>query len=111
MFFETFNSSLKSKIFEKNIFDEEFLKEKDDALQPIKFSFELINEIEIKSRKPKIETKPEKPISKTKIRNSFKDISNIVIIESSPEYISESTFSAKIQKEIEKIEEQNIIQA
>ena len=111
MFFETFNSSLKSKIFEKNIFDEEFLKEKDDALQPIKFSFELINEIEIKSHKPKIETKPEKHISKTKIRNSFKDISNIVIIESSSEYVSESTFSAKIQKEIEKIEEQNIIQA
>ena len=49
MLFENSNNSTKSKIFHRDIFDEEFLNEKDDALKPIEFFNEIDDEIDVGS--------------------------------------------------------------
>ena len=88
-----FESKTKSKISSKNIFNDDFLKEKDDALKPLDFLFESnIENEDIYLSSKKIEN------TKQKI-HKFK--SNIIIIESEPENSSESTFN--LEREIEKI--------
>ena len=105
MFFESPNLSAKSKISSVNIFNEKFLKDKDNALKPIEFIFESLDEIEdetLPSQK-KINEKSMNKISKSSTFNS-----NIIIIESSSEYsIESSDFNNLIEKEIEKINSLN----
>ena len=107
MLSENFHSSIKSKIFSKNIFDDEFLKEIDDALKPIEFPFESFDEINADSFIQTSEIKTRKSRTKKEMNNSNKNKSNIIIIESDSENNSKSTFSDQMKKEIEKIEKNN----
>ena len=103
MSFETTMSSLKSKISSKDIFDEEFLKEKDDALKPIEFCFELKEENEVGFLITKNVIKTIKNKSKDKMINTFNFKSNVILIESDSENTSESIINDQIQIEIKKI--------
>ena len=104
MQFEGQYSSSKSKISPINIFNEKFLKDKDNALKPIEFLFDSIdeNEDETLPSQKKINEK-----SMNKISKSFSFNSNIIIIESSSENSYESDFNDLIEKEIEKINSLN----
>ena len=104
MQFEGQYSSSKSKISPINIFNEKFLKDKDNALKPIEFLFDSIdeNEDETLPSQKKINEK-----SMNKISKSFSFNSNIIIIESSFENSYESDFNDLIEKEIEKINSLN----
>ena len=104
MFFKCTNSSKKSKISQKNIFNEKFLKDKDNALKPIDFLFESLddNEDETLPSQKKINEK-----SVNKISKSYSLNSNIKIIESSSENSIEPTFNYLLEKEIEKINSLN----
>ena len=96
--------SSKSKISPINIFNEKFLKDKDNALKPIEFLFDSIdeNEDETLPSQKKINEK-----SMNKISKSFSFNSNIIVIESSSENSYESDFNDLIEKEIEKINSLN----
>ena len=88
-----YESKTKSKISSKNIFNEDFLKEKDNALKPLDFLFECnIEENDTSLSSKKIENQMEK---------THECKSNIIIIESEPENSTETTFN--LEKEIEKI--------
>ena len=104
MFFETSNTSKKSKISQNNIFNEKFLKDKDNALKPIEFLFEFPdeNEDETLPSQKKLNEK-----SMNKISKSYSLNSNIIIIESSSENSIEPTFNNLLEKEIEKINSLN----
>ena len=104
MFFECTNPSKKSKISQKNIFNEKFLKDKDNALKPIDFLFESLddNEDETLPSQKKINEK-----SVNKISKSYSLNSNVIIIESSSENSIEPTFNNLLEKEIEKINSLN----
>ena len=97
-------SKLIQKISPINIFNEKFLKDKDNALKPIEFLFDSIdeNEDETLPSQKKINEK-----SMNKISKSFSFNSNIIIIESSSENSYESDFNHLIEKEIEKINSLN----
>ena len=101
MSFETTMSSSKAKMPLNDIFDEEFLKEKDDALKPIEFCFELKEENGFLITKNVIKTIKNK--SKDKMINTFNFKSNVILIESDSENTSESIINEQIQKEIKKI--------
>ena len=92
--------STKSKISPINIFNEKFLKDKDNALKPIEFLFESFdeNEDETLPSQKKLNEK-----SMNKISKSFSFNSNIIIVESSSENSEESDYNNLIEKEIEKI--------
>ena len=103
MSFETTMSSSKAKMPLNDIFDEEFLKEKDDALKPIEFCFELKEENEVDFLKTKNVVKKIKNKSKDKMINTFNFKSNVILIESDSENTSESIINDQIQKDIKKI--------
>ena len=103
MSFETTMSSSKAKIPLNDIFDEEFLKEKDDALKPLEFCFELKEENEVDFLKTKNVVKKIKNKSKDKMINTFNFKSNVILIESDSENTSESIINDQIQIEIKKI--------
>ena len=92
--------SSKSKISPINIFNEKFLKDKDNALKPIEFLFESSEENEDETL-PSQKKLNEKSINK--ISKSFSFNSNIIIVESSSENSIESDYNNLIEKEIEKI--------
>ena len=92
--------SSKSKISPINIFNEKFLKDKDDALKPIEFLFESSEENEDETL-PSQKKLNEKSINK--ISKSFTFNSNIIIVESSSENSKDSDYNNLIEKEIEKI--------
>ena len=99
MLFETSNSSSKSKLSSKDIFNYDFLKEKDDALKPLEFLFDSIEiEDEALPKKKKINKKHEK---KLKSFSNFN--SNIIIVDSESVNSNEPTFNDLVEKEIEKI--------
>ena len=92
--------SSKSKISPINIFNEKFLKDKDNALKPIEFLFESSEENEDETL-PSQKKLNEKSINK--ISKSFTFNSNIIIVESSSENPKDSDYNNLIEKEIEKI--------
>ena len=92
--------SSKSKISPINIFNEKFLKDKDNALKPIEFLFESSEENEDETL-PSQKKLNEKSINK--ISKSFTFNSNIIIVESSSENSKDSDYNNLIEKEIEKI--------
>ena len=92
--------SSKSKISPINIFNEKFLKDKDNALKPIEFLFESSEENEDETL-PSQKKLNEKSINK--ISKSFSFNSNIIIVESSSENSKDSDYNNLIEKEIEKI--------
>ena len=92
--------SIKSKISPINIFNEKFLKDKDNALKPIEFLFESFEENEDETL-PSQKKLNEKSINK--ISKSFTFNSNIIIVESSSENSKDSDYNNLIEKEIEKI--------
>ena len=92
--------SSKSKISPINIFNEKFLKDKDNALKPIEFLFESFEENEDETL-PSQKKLNEKSINK--ISKSFTFNSNIIIVESSSENSKDSDYNNLIEKEIEKI--------
>ena len=97
---ENSNTSTKSKLSSKDLFDNDFLKEKDDALKSLEFLFDssdIIEEESLPSNK-KIKQKPKNKIKKTYTFNS-----NIVIIDSESVNSNEPNFNDLIEKEIEKI--------
>ena len=103
MSFGTTMSCSKPKMPLNDIFDEEFLKEKDDALKPIEFCFELKEENEVGFLITKNVVKTMKNKSKDKMINTFNFKSNVILIESDSENTSESIINEQIQKEIKKI--------
>ena len=103
MSFGTTMSCSKPKMPLNDIFDEEFLKEKDDALKPIEFCFELKEENEVGFLITKNVIKTIKNKSKDKMINTFNFKSNVILIESDSENTSESIINEQIQKEIKKI--------
>ena len=96
--------SSKSKISPINIFNEKFLKDKDNALKPIEFLFESSEENEDETL-PSQKKLNEKSINK--ISKSFTFNSNIIIVESSSENSKDSDYNNLIEKEIEKIDTLN----
>ena len=103
MSFETTMSCSKAKMPLNDIFDEEFLKEKDDALKPIEFCFELKEENEVGFLITKNVIKTIKNKSKDKMINTFNFKTNVILIESDSENTSESIINEQIQKEIKTI--------
>ena len=103
MTFETTMSCSKAKMPLNDIFDEEFLKEKDVALKPIEMSFELKEKNDEDYLTLKNEIKEIKTISNDKIISSYELKSGVLVIESISENTSESNFNDRIQKEIENI--------
>ena len=101
----SFKSTWKHKIEPKNIFDNNFLKEKDSALKPIGFFFEaqnIINNNDLNDKKNDINNNEIKNNSNIKESNIYD--SNIVIIKEQSEGDTEPTsFNNQIGKEIEKI--------
>ena len=99
MIFETSNSSSKSKLSSKDIFNYDFLKEKDDALKPLELLFDSIDiKDEALSPKKKINKKP-----KNKLKSSITFNSNIIIVDSESVNSNEPTFNDLVEREIEKI--------
>ena len=103
MSFET-NSIIKSKISNKNIFIEKFLKEKDNALKPIEFLLDSFED-EVTETLPSQNKLNERSLNK--INKSYTLHSNIIIIDSSSEHSKENTINNLIEKEIEKINSLN----
>ena len=99
MNFQTSNFFSKSKLSSKDIFDYDFLKEKDDALKPLDFLIDSI-EIENEALSPKKEIN-EKPKNKLKSSSTFN--SNIIIVDSESVNSNELTFNNLVEKEIEKL--------
>ena len=99
-------SAWKEKIEPNNIFDEKFLNEKDLALQPIEFLFEIENENlskkninkKILSLDNKKEKKPRKSLKESDLYDS-----NIVIVQTASDYDSEENTINQFEKEIQKI--------
>ena len=85
------------------IFVWSILKEKDDALKPIEFCFELKEENEVGFLITKNVIKTLKNKSKDKMINTFNFKTNVTLIESDSENTSESIINEQIQKEIKKI--------
>ena len=99
-------SAWKEKIEPNNIFDEKFLNEKDLALQPIEFLFEIENEnLSKKNINKKIlslDNKKEKKQRKSLKESDLYD-SNIVIVQTASDYDSEENTINQFEKEIQKI--------
>ena len=99
-------SAWKEKIEPNNIFDEKFLNEKDLALQPIEFLFEIENEnLSKKNINKKIlslDNKKEKKSRKSLKESDLYD-SNIVIVQTASDYDSEENTINQFEKEIQKI--------
>ena len=99
-------SAWKEKIEPNNIFDEKFLNEKDLALQPIEFLFEIEKENLSKKNINKIilllnnkkEKKPRKCLKESDLYDS-----NIVIVQTASDYDSEENTINQFEKEIQKI--------
>ena len=99
-------SAWKEKIEPNNIFDEKFLNEKDLALQPIEFLFEIEKENlskkninkKILSLDNKKEKKPRKSLKESDLYDS-----NIVIVQTASDYDSEENTINQFEKEIQKI--------
>ena len=99
MNFQTSNFFSKSKLSSKDIFDYDFLKEKDDALKPLELLFDSIDiKDEALSPKKKINKKP-----KNKLKSSITFNSNIIIVDSESVNSNELTFNNLVEKEIEKL--------
>ena len=99
MNFQTSIFFSKSKLFSKDIFDYDFLKEKDDALKPLEFLLDSMD-IENEALSPKKEIN-EKPKNKLKSSSTFN--SNIIIVDSESVNSNELTFNNLVEKEIEKL--------
>ena len=99
MNFQTSNLFSKSKLSSKDIFDYDFLKEKDDALKPLDFLIDSID-IENEALSPKKEIN-EKPKNKLKSSSTFN--SNIIIVDSESVNSNELIFNNLVEKEIEKL--------
>ena len=98
MIYETTNFSSKSKLSSKDIFNSDFLKEKDEALKPIEFLFDSVDIIEDEHIFAKKQIK-----RKSKIKGSSTFNSNIIFIDSESVNSNEPTFNYLVEKEIEKI--------
>ena len=98
MIYETSNFSSKSKLSSKDIFNSDFLKEKDKALKPIEFLFDSMDIIEDKHILAKKQIN-----GKSKIKSSCTFNSNIIFIDSESVNANEPTFNGLIEKELEKI--------
>ena len=102
------NPAWKYKKEIKNIFDENFLNEKDLALEPINFFLEENNNINNNTKSgnisaSKIKNKKEEKPKKKSLKNSGLYSSNIIIVQSIPEGDSNDNSFNQIEKEVEKI--------
>ena len=109
MLSHTFNSSWKEKIEPSNFFDDNFLNQKNKALEPLQFLFEsedILRQNQNNLSNNKLTLKNEKHIERER-KKSLKESdlynSNIIIIESVSEDESEPTTFNKIEKEVKKI--------
>ena len=103
---KSLNSAWKIKIEPNNIFDNEFLNEKDLALQPIHFLFEsnnLESNDNLKNKKLSLNNIKIEKIRKKSLTDSNIYNSNIIIIQSVTDEDSEPTSLNPIDREIEKI--------
>ena len=96
------------KIEPSNIFDDNFLKEKDSALQPINFLLEAENLLNSENDKNRLNSKNLSLQIKEKYkRKSLKESdlydSNIIIVQELADEDSASSSSNKLQKEIKKL--------
>ena len=107
MLSNTFKSSWKKKIEPINCFDNNFLNEKDKALEPLQFlldSEDILSEKNINNNKLTIKNEKNKGRGKKKsLKESDLYDSNIVIIESVSEDESEPTTFNQIEKQVKKI--------
>ena len=90
---------IKLKIQSNDIFDNEFLNDKDMALQPLDFLFELSDKL---PQNNLTNNKKEKPKKKSLKESDLYD-SNIIIIHTASEEESDPTSFNQIEKEVEKI--------
>ena len=95
MIYETSNFSSKPKLSSKDIFNSDFLKEKDEALKPIEFIFDSIDIIEDEHILAKKQIK-----GKSKIKSSCTFNSNIIFIDSESVNSNEPIFNDLIEKEL-----------
>jgi len=96
------------KIEPTNIFDDNFLNEKDSALQPINFLLEAENLLNSENDKNRLNSKNLSLQIKEKYkRKSLKESdlydSNIIIVQELADEDSASSSSNKLQKEIKKL--------
>ena len=107
MLSKTFKSSWKKKIEPINCFDNNFLNEKDKALEPLQFlldSEDILSEKNLYNNKLTLINEKNKGREKKKsLKESVLYDSNIVIIESVSEDESEPTTFNQIEKQVKKI--------
>jgi len=100
----TLKSAWKDKIEPTNVFDDNFLTQKDLALQPLEFIFEAENELnENNLNNLNMPLKEKEKTKKKSLKNSDIYDSNIIIIQSVSDDESENTSFNRIEKEVEKI--------
>ena len=95
-------SAWKEKIDINNCFDDNFLSEKDKALQPLEFLFESQNDIILNDKNLLNKINEENPRKKSLKESDLYD-SNIVIIQTLSENESELTTFNQIEKQVEEI--------
>ena len=95
-------SAWKEKIDINNCFDDNFLSEKDKALQPLEFLFESQNDIILNDKNLLNKINEENPRKKSLKESDLYD-SNIVIIQTLSENESELTTFNRIEKQVEEI--------
>ena len=107
MLSNTFKSSWKKKIEPINCFDNNFLNEKNKALEPLQFlldSEDILSEKNLYNNKLTLKNEKNKGREKKKsLKESDLYDSNIVIIESVSEDESEPTTFNQIEKQVKKI--------
>ena len=91
---------IKLKIQSNDIFDNEFLNDKDMALQPLDFLFELSDKL---PQNNLTNNKKEKPKKKSLKESDLYDSNIIIIHTASEEEESDPTSFNQIEKEVEKI--------
>ena len=91
---------IKLKIQSNDIFDNEFLNDKDMALQPLDFLFELSDKL---PQNNITNNKKEKPKKKSLKESDLYDSNIIIIHTASEEEESDPTSFNQIEKEVEKI--------
>ena len=105
-----FKSSWKKKTEPINHFDNNFLNEKNKALEPLQFLFEsedILSKNDINKNKSTLKNKSNKDNKRKKsLKESDLYDSNIIIIESISEDESELTSLSKIERQVKKIDKQ-----
>ena len=106
MLSNTLKTAWKERIEPNNFFDDNFLNEKDIALQPMEFLFESQKENQLnntKERKYSLNKINEEKSRKTSLKESDIYDSNIIIIQNASDDESDLSTLNQFEKQVEKI--------